>query len=213
MIDTEAGAKDWLIGELDVSRETLDRLKAFAALLEAENERQNLVSRSTIPSLWTRHILDSAQLILQAPSPSGSWLDLGSGAGFPGLIVATLYQGPVTLVESRKLRVDFLQRAAEVLGVNPTIIPTKVERLPNARFDVISARAFAASGQTLSLSHRFSTGKTRWILPKGASAQSELEAVRTSWHGEFRLVPSLTDPDASIIIAEGVRPRRPGDKR
>jgi 16S rRNA (guanine527-N7)-methyltransferase len=213
MIDTEAGAKDWLIGELDVSRETLDRLKAFAALLEAENERQNLVSRSTIPSLWTRHILDSAQLILQAPSPSGSWLDLGSGAGFPGLIVAALHQGPVTLVESRKLRVDFLVRAAEVLGVAPKIIPTKLERLPDEPFDIISARAFATSGQTLSLSHRFSTGKTRWILPKGASAQSELEAVRTSWHGEFRLVPSLTDPDASIIIAEGVRPRRPGDKR
>jgi 16S rRNA (guanine527-N7)-methyltransferase len=160
-----------------------------------------------------RHIIDSAQLLAHSPSASSSWLDLGTGAGFPGLIVAALHPGPVTLVESRKLRVDFLHRAAEVLGVSPRIVPSRVERLPDEAFDVISARAFASSEQTLSLAHRFSTGKTRWILPKGASAQSELEAARASWHGEFRLVPSLTDPGASIIIAEGVRPRRQREPR
>jgi len=213
MIGSEVDAKAWLVQDLNVSRETIQRLDAFAALLADENERQNLVSRSTLPDLWVRHIVDSAQLLLYVPSPTSSWLDLGSGAGFPGLIVAALHQGPVTLVESRRLRVEFLHRAAEVLGVSPTIIPTRLERLPDATFDVISARAFAASGRTLSLSHRFSTGNTRWILPKGASAQSELEAVRASWHGDFRLVPSLTDQSASIIIAEGVRPRRPRETR
>jgi 16S rRNA (guanine527-N7)-methyltransferase len=213
MIATEGEAKAWLEHELDVSRETMARLEAFSTLLRAENERQNLVARSTLPAMWVRHIIDSAQLLAHAPSATSSWLDLGTGAGFPGLIVAAFHPGPVTLVESRKLRVDFLQRAAEVLGVSPRIVPSRVERLPDGAFDVISARAFASSEQTLSLSHRFSTGKARWILPKGASAQSELEAARASWHGEFRLVPSLTDPGASIIIAEGVRPRRQREPR
>lgn len=207
MIVTKPDAQEWLARQLDVSRETLNRLDHFEALLTSENERQNLVARSTLPNLWVRHILDSAQLLLQAPAPDCSWLDLGTGAGFPGLIVAALHAGPVTLVESRKLRVDFLHRAADALGISPRIIPTRVERLPDEPFGIISARAFAAAPQTLALSHRFSTANTRWILPKGATAQSELEAARASWHGAFRLVPSITDPDASIIIAEGVRPR------
>jgi len=213
MIGDETEAKDWLERELHVSRETIDRLEAFATFLRRENDHQNLVARSTLPSLWVRHIIDSAQLLRHAQSPQSSWLDLGTGAGFPGLIVAALHRGPVTLVESRKLRVDFLLRATEVLRVSPRIVATRVERLQDETFDVITARAFASSAQTLSLSHRFSTGKTRWILPKGASAQSELEAARASWHGEFRLVPSLTDPGASIIIAEGVRPRRQREPR
>jgi 16S rRNA (guanine527-N7)-methyltransferase len=207
-MNTEAEARGWLEGELSVSRETSERLEAFAAFLREENERQNLVSRGSLEHLWVRHIADSAQLLLHAPSPTAAWLDLGSGAGFPGLIVAALHQGPVTLVEPRKLRVQFLQQAADILQVNVRIIGDRLEKVVTEPFDVISARAFAASATTFALSHRFSTATTRWILPKGASAQSELDAARTSWQGEFRLVPSLTDDRASIIIAEGVRPRR-----
>jgi 16S rRNA (guanine527-N7)-methyltransferase len=210
---TEDDAKQWLEGQFPVSRETIERLDAFAALLREENERQNLVSHASLEELWTRHIADSAQLCLHAPSPTSSWLDLGSGAGFPGLIVAALHQGPVTLVESRKLRVQFLQQAAEVLRVSVRIIADRLERVAAEPFDVISARAFARSAPTFAISHRFSTATTRWILPKGASAQSELEAARASWHGDFRLVPSLTDRHASIIIAEGVRPRRQRERQ
>lgn len=206
-MNSEAEARDWLEKQFDVSRETMDRLDAFAALLASENQRQNLVSRSSLEHLWVRHIADSAQLLLHAPA-TGSWLDLGTGAGFPGLIVAALHRGPVTLVESRKLRAQFLQQAASVLQVDVRIIGDRLERVPTEPFDVISARAFASSAATWKLSHRFSTASTRWILPKGASAQSELESARASWHGDFRLVPSLTDAQASIIIAEGVRPRR-----
>lgn len=208
MIRTEEEARLWLQEALGVPRETIARLQAFADLLRQENEQQNLVGRSTLDWLWVRHIADSAQLLSQVPSRDSSWLDLGSGAGFPGLIVSALHPGPVTLVESRKLRVGFLERAAEVLQVSPRIVPTRLERFPAEPFDVISARAFAGTAQTLAFAHSFSTEKTRWILPKGASAQSELDAARASWHGAFRLVPSLTDPAASIIIAEGVRPRR-----
>ena len=200
----EAGAR----AQLNVPRETIERLEAFVTLLAAENGHQNLVSRGTLDSVWSRHILDSAQLLRFAPSPEASWLDLGTGAGFPGLIVGLLHQGQVTLVEERKKRVEFLHQAAGILGIRDrvSIKGVRVEKLESQSFDVITARAFAPLDRLFELSHSFSTAKTRWILPKGRNAASELEAAKASWHGEFRLEQSITDPDAKIIVAEGVRP-------
>jgi 16S rRNA (guanine527-N7)-methyltransferase len=199
---------------LDVPRETMDRLEQFVALLGDENERQNLVSRSSLDHVWARHILDSAQLIRFAPEAAGSWLDLGSGAGLPGLVIAALQDRPVTLVESRKLRADFLQRAATALGVEArtTVICAKIENLPTQTFDVITARAFAPLDRLLALAERFAAPETRWVLPKGRNAQSELEAAESLWQGEFRLEPSLTDAEAKIIVAEQVR-RKPRGRR
>lgn len=196
-----------LASEFNVSRETLDRLEDFVSLLQEENERQNLVSQATIADVWQRHILDSLQLLRWAPSPTASWIDLGTGAGFPGLIVAALHNGPVTLVEERRLRVEFLVRAAAALGVaeNVRIVARKVERMERQGFDVISARAFAPLPKLLELGSRFSTNKTIWILPKGRNARSELDAALASWQGRFRIEPSLTDPDAGIIVADGVK--------
>jgi 16S rRNA (guanine527-N7)-methyltransferase len=206
---TEDEARAWVQAELYVPRETMERLEAFADLLKSENERQNLVSRGTLDHIWKRHFVDSAQLLRFAPSSEATWLDLGTGAGFPGLVVATLHGGPVTLVESRRLRVEFLQRSAGLLGIEDrtTILLDRVERVPTRTYDVISARAFAPMRELLELAHRFSTEKTRWVLPKGRSAQSELEAAESSWQGSFRLEPSLTDADSGIIIADGVQRR------
>lgn len=202
-------ARAWVERKFDVPRETMDRLDAYLALLVAENGRQNLVSASTLDSAWSRHVADSAQLLRFAPSDS-SWVDLGAGAGFPGLVVAALHHGPVTLIEERKLRVDFLGRAADVLGVAQKIelIGARVERVEPRPFDVISARAFAPLGRLLELGARFSTTKTVWILPKGRNARAELEAVESSWQGDFRIEPSLTDPEAGIIVAQGVMRKR-----
>jgi 16S rRNA (guanine527-N7)-methyltransferase len=183
------------------------RLDAFVELLSEENTRQNLVSKASLDQLWLRHIADSAQLIRYAPAEPASWVDLGSGAGFPGLVVAALDRWPVTLVEERRLRVDFLRRAAETLGIEVEILGMKAERVPRRPFDVISARAFAPLPRLLDLGTAFSTTKTLWLLPKGRNAAAELEAVDASWQGDFRLEPSLTDPDAAIIVAEGVRRR------
>lgn len=183
----------------------MERLDAFVALLREESERHNLVSRATLGQIWSRHIADSAQLLRFAPSSEASWVDLGTGAGFPGLVVAALHRGPVTLVEERRLRVDFLRRAAEVLGVKPEILAMRVERLPARPFDVISARAFAPLPRLLALATGLSTAKTVWLLPKGRNAASELEALDPSWQGDFRLEPSLTDPEAAIVVAERVR--------
>jgi 16S rRNA (guanine527-N7)-methyltransferase len=201
----ERTARCWL-AEQGVSRETLALLADFEALLREENERQNLVSVATLDRFWTRHVVDSAQL-LRFGDPGGAWLDLGSGAGFPGLVIAALRQGPITLVESRRLRVDFLRRAAATLQVDPEIIHAPIERVAPRPFAVISARAFAPLPRLLALAHRFSTENTLWLLPKGRNAKSELEAVRGAWQGDFRLEPSLTDADAEIIVATGVRQR------
>jgi 16S rRNA (guanine527-N7)-methyltransferase len=200
----EVEARAWVERACDVPRETMARLDAFAALLRAENERQNLVSRGTLAELWLRHIADSAQLLRFAPA-GASWVDLGTGAGFPGLVAATLHDGPVTLVEERRLRVDFLRRAAAVLGVRVEILHCKAERIPHRPFDVISARAFAPLTRLLELGTGFSTTKSLWLLPKGRNAETELAALDPSWQGDFRLEPSVTDTEAQIIVAEGVR--------
>lgn len=199
-----------------VPRETIPRIEAFLSLLREENERQNLVSRASLDSVWTRHVADSAQLVRFAPPGAASWLDLGAGAGFPGLIVALLHPARVTLVESRKLRADFLRRAAAVLGVESKveIVCARAEAMAPRAFDVIVARAFAPLDRLLALGRPFSTTGTIWILPKGRNAQTELEAVRSSWQGAFRIEPSLTDPEAGIVIASAVRTvRKENSKR
>jgi len=212
-VNTEEEARAWVAAKFNVPRETMARLDAFAAFLNEENLRQNLVSAASLDFLWTRHIADSAQLLNWSTDPAAPWLDLGSGAGFPGLIVAALRGGPITLVEERRLRVDFLLRAAALLEVDVEIIQSRVERVEARPCATISARAFAPLGRLLELGARFSTEKTIWILPKGRNAQSELDAIETTWQGDLRLEPSLTDPDARIIVATGVSRRKARSRR
>lgn len=203
---TEDEAKAWLRDHLSVSRETEERLAAFAALVAEENERQNLVSAATIPHIWSRHILDSAQLLALADQRSGAWLDLGSGPGFPGIVIAILTGGAVHLVEERKGRVAFLERACAALGLEQARVHgCKVERLAIPPVDIITARAFAPLGKLFTLAHSFSTQKTLWLLPKGKSAHAELASVRGTWQGVFHVKQSITDAEAAIITATGVR--------
>jgi 16S rRNA (guanine527-N7)-methyltransferase len=189
-----------------VSRETFERLTGYANLLTAENRRQNLISASTLDRLWERHILDSAQLVRFEPCAGASWLDIGSGAGLPGIVIACLVDGPVTLVEPRRLRAEFLQSVAGELNLRAMVVPTKVERVAG-HFDVITARAVAPLGRLLDLSHHLSTRKTVWALPKGRTAHSELAEAQRTWQGAFRVEQSVTDDDAFIVVATGVRKR------
>jgi 16S rRNA (guanine527-N7)-methyltransferase len=193
----------------------MGRLEAFRDVLVLENERQNLVSRTSLDTFWARHVLDSAQLARFAPAKAAKWLDLGAGAGFPGLIVPLVHSATITLVESRRLRVEFLGRAVEVLGLKDRvgILCAKAESVEVGPVDVISARAFAPLDKLLTLGSRFSHERTVWILPKGRNAKSELEAARCSWQGDFRLEPSLTDPEAGIIVASAIERRTRGKRR
>lgn len=209
---TEQEARDWLRLDMGVSRETMGAVERFVEMLCRENERQNLVSRESLKIVWARHIVDSAQLLAHAPAPGARWVDLGSGPGLPGLVIALLRSGRVTLVEERRQRVDFLERAVEELGLvdRVEILGARVETLAPRRFDVISARAFAPLDRLLALGERFAASETRWVLPKGKNSEVELDAARRSWQGDFRLEPSLTASDAKIVVAERVRRRGKG---
>ena len=205
---TEDKARAWLAAR-DVPRETIAALERYIAFLASESTQQNLVAASTLGSVWARHIVDSAQLLDHALQWK-SWLDLGSGAGLPGLVVAILSEGHVTLVESRAKRIAFLREAAKIAGVayRVEVIGSRAETMRQRRFDVISARAFAPLPKLLTIAAPYSDKATRWVLPKGKSAAAELEAARASWQGRFELVPSVTDSEAAIIVASGVTPRK-----
>ena len=190
----------------DVPRETFERLERFAALLIEENDRQNLIATNSVGELWTRHILDGAQLLGLADR-QGSWLDIGSGPGLPGLVIAILGGRPMTLNEPRRLRADFLHRAVADLGLAQVeIAQCKVERLVG-KFDLITARAVARLDRLFGMAWHLAHSETKWVLPKGESAQSELDEAREAWQGSFRLVPSRTHPASAIIVAEHVQQR------
>jgi len=191
-----------------VPRETIDKLEAYAALLREEAGRQNLVSASTLDQLWERHILDSAQLVRFEPCQGASWADIGSGAGLPGIVIACLVDGPVMLIEPRRLRADFLHRVCESLKLNASVVASKVERV-EGQFDMITARAVAKLCNLLKISAHLSTKNTVWALPKGRSADAELAEARQSWQGVFHVEQSVTDADSRIVVATtGVRARR-----
>lgn len=192
---------------MDVPRETSERLERLKSLVIAENQRQNLVSASTVDSFDQRHMTDSLQL--REFVRSGALLDIGSGGGFPGLVLACASPDLIVhLVEPRARRAGFLADVVGELGLaRVTVHACKVERVKLALVETITARAVASLDALFGMAHHISDKNTRWVLPKGRSAVSELEVARRTWQGDFRLVPSVTDAEAAIVIAEGVRRR------
>jgi 16S rRNA (guanine527-N7)-methyltransferase len=190
-----------------VSRGTFEKLEAYAALLKEENGRQNLVAASTIERLWDRHILDSAQLMRFEPHAGSSWADVGSGAGLPGVVIAILAEGPVLLIEPRRLRAEFLHKLCESLDLNASVYAGKAERA-EGKFDVITARAVASLMQLLKISAHLSTRKTVWALPKGRGAERELVEARQSWQGVFHVERSVTGEESYLVVGTGVRAKR-----
>ena len=202
---TEDEAQHWLRANFDVSRETWEQIEAFIAFLSREALSQNLIATSTLDNIWSRHIVDSAQLLKLLPDTApqhGSWIDLGSGAGFPGVVIAILSGYHVTLVESRARRIDYLQRAIGLLELEGrvTLAGMALERMETAPYSVISARAFAPLPRLFDLAARFSTDNTIWLLPKGRNAVKEWEEVQTVWTGTFRIELSVTDADSGILV-------------
>lgn len=206
MIDGEEQAKAWLRRTLGADDAAMARLARLAELLIEASGRQNLVAQSTLPQIWQRHIADSAQLlhVSRETLPHGAWLDLGTGAGFPGLVIAALQPTRrVALVDSRRLRTSWLTQACDELELDNTEVMTaRVEDLPDSKWAVISARAFAPLEQLLAVSARFSTRETLWLLPKGAKAANELATLNPQWNHMFHVEQSLTDPAAGIIIGQ-----------
>jgi len=191
-----------------VPRETLDRLNTYVTLLLDAAKQQNLIARSTVANLWERHILDSAQLVRLAPKGGGARLDVGSGAGLPGLVLAILNPAaPMTLVEPRRLRIEFLASVVSELSLsNVTLVHGKSGAI-SEKFALIAARAVAPATDLFAMALHLSHPDTVWLLPKGRSAQKELDEAQATWQGEFRLEPSMTDAGASIMVASGLRRR------
>jgi len=200
---TEDEARHWVRASFGVSRET--RLAEFAALLVEENRQQNLIAPSTVDALWSRHIVDSAQLLTLAGDRPGPWLDIGTGGGFPGFVIACLREQPIVLCEPRRRRAEFLSQAAERLGLNHIRVEQcRAEALPTQIFSIISARAVAALPALFESARPVSDRATTWLLPKGKTAREEVVAARKTWHGTFHVERSLTQPDSLIVVARGV---------
>lgn len=182
------------------------RLEALSAALINENQRQNLISRPSEAQMWVRHIADSAQLLRFVPreTPSRPWLDLGTGAGFPGLVIAALRpEWKIVLVESRARRVEWLEHMVRELDLgNCRVEGRRLELVEHFKTSVISARAFAPLEKLLSLSAPFSTKATAYLLPKGRSAAQELQAMPRKIRGMFHVEQSLTDEEAGIIVSK-----------
>jgi 16S rRNA (guanine527-N7)-methyltransferase len=206
---SEDEAREWIRQRYGVSRETL--LAKFADILSQESARQNLISASTLDHLWVRHLVDSAQLLqLADDAGAGDWIDVGAGAGLPGMVVAILADRRTVMVEPRAKRAAFLQRAAEALGLasKVDIVAHRIETYRPAKpASVISARAVAALPGLLQSTYHCTDSSTVWLLPKGRNAQSEVEAARHAWQGVFHVEPSITSPDSGIVTARKVRPR------
>ncbi len=199
----EGDARQWLVDQFDVPRETMLALERLCTAVDRGSMTQNLVSSSTLEALWGRHIVDSAQLVPLLGD--GPILDVGSGAGFPGLVIAILTRRPLILVEPRRKRADFLASTASDLRLTVEVRRCRVEMLVAPPFGTIVARAVASLGDLLAAAHHLAGPGTRWVLPKGRSVESELAAAQETWQGAFRTVPSVTDPQAAIVVAEHVR--------
>ncbi len=192
---------------LDVSRETCGRLELYESLLKKWNPEINLVSRATLGEIWTRHFADSAQLLFCAPETARHWVDLGSGGGFPGLVVAILARElrpglSVTLVESDLRKCTFLREVARQTGTPVTVLAERAESLPPLDADVVSARALAPLRDLLRLAARHLKPGGTALFPKGANHDSELSDALETFRFTFQKRASQTDPQA-VILAIG----------
>lgn len=203
VIDTtpirRALGKDGFARLMNVSRETLDRLAAYVDLLARWNQRINLVGRATMGDVWRRHILDAAQLYPLLPAPTRVLVDLGSGAGLPGLVLAIMGVPEVHLIESDLRKVAFLREAARVTGAMTTIHAGRIEKTSGFHADVITARALASIYQLIDLSYKFRTERTLCLFLKGESADEELAAVHRRWTMTVERVPSLSNLAGCIL--------------
>ncbi len=187
-----------------VSRETWERLDGFVALLLKWQKTTNLVASSTLPYLWTRHIADSLQLPALAPG-ARRWIDLGAGAGFPGLVIACglVGVGQVHLVESNQKKVAFLREAIRTLGLPAIVHAARIEdslaRIEEP-FDVVTARALAPLDRLIGYAIPLLKTGALGVFPKGQDVEAELTEAAKSWSIEAELLPSLTDPRSRIVI-------------
>lgn len=200
--------REAFLQEFPVSRETLEKLDCYFELLSAWNSRINLISKGTLKDAWQRHFADSAQLF-GIPAGQGSWVDLGSGAGFPGLVIAILadesgaYQ--VTLVESDQRKAAFLRAVSRELGLKVTVLADRIEEVKPQNAEVVSARALAPLTKLLEYAQTHLSADGLALFPKGEKADAEIAEALEQWHFRCEKHPSITDARSSILSIGGIQ--------
>jgi 16S rRNA (guanine527-N7)-methyltransferase len=197
---TEEQARAWFVTHFGESKTA--RVGTFLAWVAEENARQNLVSPASLDVIWARHGVDSAQLLFHVEQLNGAWLDVGTGGGFPGMVVALLFDGPVTMVEPRRKRADFLQSSVDRLGISGAKVRAQKVEQVTGRYAVISARAVASVEKLLQAAEHCATPETRWILPRGRIEDDQLATLQRDQSRVFHVEHSLTDPQSSILIVD-----------
>lgn len=194
---------------LDVSRETLEKLAAYEALVQKWTPKINLIARNSVPDIWERHIRDSAQIVLAAPSKWTRWIDLGSGGGFPGIVVGVFSAGDqnVTLVESDARKSAFLRTVIRELDLPCHVITDRIEEVNETGYDVVSARALAPLPQLVAYANKLLSPKGTALFPKGRGHAQEVTAATADWAFDIEAVQSMTDPDARILRLKEIAPR------
>ncbi len=203
------GSREAFRIEFNVPRETMERLDQFIDFLENQQKSFNLVGRSTLQDIWTRHILDSAQMLPLLPPGQPVLTDLGSGAGFPGLILAILSQAEVHLVEATGKKARFLEEAARILGVEAHIHQDRIEKLQPWPTDIVTARALAPLDLLLSYARRFgneiSRKNPKCLFLKGRRFRDELKAAERNWRLKYSLLDSAIDGGGVIVAIKGFK--------
>lgn len=203
----EVSGPEVLTDVISVSRETLSALNRYVLMLQEWQTKLNLVGPATLPDAWRRHILDSAQLFPLIEKPEETvWMDMGCGAGFPGLVMAIMGVGEVHLVESIAKKCRFLEAVVDALALHDRVIihNARLEAMKPFKADIISARALAKLTQLFDWGHPFAASSTRWLLLKGQDVEAELAEAQQKWAFEYDLHASLSDPRGRIVEARGV---------
>ena len=191
---------DWL----DVSRETLQKLEHYADEVSRWNATINLVSKSSMTGIWQRHIIDSAQIYCLA-SPQQRWVDLGSGGGFPGIVMAIMGAADMTLVESDQRKATFLREIARQLALPVKVLATRLEAVAPLSAETVTARALASLTDLLTHATPHLAPTARGIFPKGRGFGAEIQQARLTWSFKCTEIPSRTDPEAAILVLEEIR--------
>ncbi|CUK09519.1 Ribosomal RNA small subunit methyltransferase G [Shimia thalassica] len=203
------GAKE-VLAQLNVSRETSEKLLLLSSLLEKWNPKINLVSKSSLKDLWMRHILDSAQIYELPPENAQNWVDIGSGGGFPGLVIAILSaenanSRKITLIESDQRKCAFLRTVLRETEVPATVLSERIEKADPQRADVLSARALADLSLLFEFSERHLGERGIALFPKGATWQKEVKLAQESWSFKYDAIKSKTEPEAVILKVGEIR--------
>ena len=199
--------REEFVRDYNVPRGTLEQFDKYAELLVEWQTRMNLVGPSTIEQLWQRHFADSAQLVDLAPKSPARWLDIGAGAGFPGVVVALLADHRVTLVESTSKKCTFLKAVVDELGISSrvTICNARAESLSRSSFELLSARACAPLVRLFALGYSSAAAGARWLLLKGENVAHEVDDARLTFDFSAELIQSRSDQRGRVVVASNVR--------